>query len=122
MADRFFCAGRLPVVFVLLALALPQPGLAYMSVCREQVNQYCGDVEPGNGRLTDCVQRNQARFSAICRAEVHAMIEQRPRVRESCRQSALKLCPGVEPGKGRLYACLKLNKEWLDQPCSSQME
>lgn len=120
MSDRFL--SRLPFVALLLVLALPRPGLPYMSVCREEVNEYCGDVEPGHGRLTDCVQHHQARFTAVCRTEVHAMIEQRPRVRQFCRQNAKELCSGIEAGKGRLYACLKLNQERLAPSCSKQLE
>jgi hypothetical protein len=38
-----------------------------------------------------------------------------------CLDDAKKLCPGVEPGQGRVAACLQQNKEQLSQACKSRI-
>ena len=38
-----------------------------------------------------------------------------------CMADAQKLCPGVQPGKGRIAACLKAHKDQLSQECQGRM-
>lgn len=122
MTDRSFLPRRALLAPLLFALGLPVDAAAYTPACYREVQQHCGDVEPGGGRLTDCVARNQNLFSTVCRAEVHAVIEQRGRFTRLCKESAESLCPGIKPGKGRLYACLKFNEERVAPPCKTQLE
>lgn len=113
---------RLRLVPLLFALGMPIGAAAYTPACYKQVKQFCGDIEPGAGRLTDCVVRNQPQFSSACRPEVHAVIEQRGRFSHACKANAEKLCPGIKPGQGRLYACLKFNEDRLTTSCKQQLE
>src|SRR6266850_178136 len=39
-----------------------------------------------------------------------------------CLDDAKKLCPGVEPGQGRVAACLKEHKAQLSQACESHAQ
>lgn len=38
-----------------------------------------------------------------------------------CVEDAKKLCPGVEPGQGRVAACLKEHKDQLSQACKGNI-
>ena len=38
-----------------------------------------------------------------------------------CMDDAKKLCPGVEPGQGRIAACLKEHKDQLSQGCKANI-
>jgi hypothetical protein len=38
-----------------------------------------------------------------------------------CMDDAKKLCPGVEPGQGRIAACLKEHKDQLSQGCKQNI-
>jgi hypothetical protein len=96
--------------------------LAYSPGCYKEVQKVCADVEPGEGRLTDCVTRNQNLFSATCRPEVHGVIEQRGRFTTHCKTYAASLCPGVKAGSGRLYACLRFHEDQLGATCKSQLQ
>ena len=95
---------------------------AYTPACYKEVRQICSDVEPGEGRLTNCVVRSQSQFSVSCRPEVHAVIEQRGRFTSLCKENAKSLCPGIKPGKGRLYSCLKFNEQLLTSACKAQLQ
>ena len=39
--------------------------------------------------------------------------------REACRQDIATLCQGVQPGGGRIRACLRANKDRLSEGCKS---
>jgi hypothetical protein len=38
-------------------------------------------------------------------------------VRSACATDVQKLCPGVQPGGGRIVACLKEHKDEVSDPC-----
>lgn len=40
--------------------------------------------------------------------------------RRHCGSEVKKLCPGVEPGEGRVVACLKENEAQVSQPCKDR--
>lgn len=109
------------ILTVTASLAIVPGAHAYTPGCYKEVKAICSDVEPGNGRLTDCVAQNQARFSVTCRPEIHAVIEQRGRFTTQCREAITHYCPGVKPGRGRLYACLKYHEEQLSAACKAQL-
>jgi hypothetical protein len=41
----------------------------------------------------------------------------RAQIRVACKADADALCRGVQPGEGRIRACLRANREKLSQPC-----
>lgn len=36
--------------------------------CRDDLKQHCADIKPGEGRLLDCLGKNEAKVSARCNA------------------------------------------------------
>ena len=34
--------------------------------CRDDLKSYCADIKPGEGRLLDCLDKNEAKVSARC--------------------------------------------------------
>jgi hypothetical protein len=36
--------------------------------CRDDLKKHCADVKPGEGRLLDCMNKNEAKVSARCNA------------------------------------------------------
>lgn len=108
--------------FLFFSLLLSAQVLAYSPACQKEVMEYCASVQPGEGRQTNCVAQNRNKFSVSCRPEVHAVIEQRQRFATACKENADNLCPGIKPGKGRLYACLKFNQELLTATCRAELE
>lgn len=39
-------------------------------VCAPEIDKNCRDVEPGKGRIAQCLIDNKAKLSSICRAEI----------------------------------------------------
>jgi len=44
-----------------------------------------------------------------------------PSPRTACKGDVEKLCPGVQPGGGRIIACLKQNEAQVSAPCKDAM-
>jgi len=42
-------------------------------------------------------------------------------VAEACKGDVEKLCPGVQPGEGRIGACLKEHKKDVSRECKSEI-
>lgn len=40
-------------------------------------------------------------------------------LRDNCKQDIQKLCPGIEPGGGKVMACIKEKQSELSQACSA---
>lgn len=38
-----------------------------VSECRDDLKAYCAEIKPGEGRLLDCIHRNEAKVSARCK-------------------------------------------------------
>ena len=36
--------------------------------CRDDLKSYCADIQPGEGRLRECLDKNEAKVSARCKA------------------------------------------------------
>ncbi|MED5622268.1 cysteine rich repeat-containing protein [Ideonella sp. BN130291] len=42
-------------------------------------------------------------------------------VAEACKGDVEKLCPGVQPGEGRVVACLKEHKKDVSKECKTEI-
>jgi hypothetical protein len=41
--------------------------------CRDDLRNYCLDIQPGEGRLLDCLDRNEAKVSDRCKSALKAV-------------------------------------------------
>lgn len=80
--------------------------------CGKDIGQYCKTVNLGGGRIQQCLNQNQAKVSAGCRAttaEVMSLLQKRAAARsyvlQACDVDIRRLCPGVQPGDGNLMEC-----------------
>ena len=93
---------------VLLA-GIAMPALAEDS-CKEDMKLLCPDVEPGSGRIMDCLREHQSRLSSACSARLasNAAIAKKvvAEFGRACRADVDRLCAAIEPGEGRVIGCL----------------
>jgi hypothetical protein len=78
-------------------------GMATRQACEPEIHQHCAGVQPGEGRLRDCVKENFSAFSDTCK---RAMLSSVAVVR-ACKADVQRTCPDVQPGGGRIQACMK---------------
>ncbi len=105
---------RLAAAFLFLmvpASAMAQ-GSAVRQACGAEIQQHCAGVQPGEGRLRDCVKENFAAFSEPCKQAMLSSVA----VVKACKADVQRTCPDIQPGGGRIQACMKDHfPEYSDQ-------
>ncbi len=89
--------------------------------CREDIQKFCPNVQPGGGRFRDCLQQHAAELSPACQQHIKETKAQVATWRQACEADVQKLCSGVSPGQGRIIACLRQHEADLSQPCKDQL-
>ncbi|MFH0984067.1 MAG: adenylate/guanylate cyclase domain-containing protein [Candidatus Omnitrophota bacterium] len=121
-----------------------------MDSCRENVERYCGDVQPGEGRIIRCLKEHSSSLDPACastlsqgenRAGVGArspsqssgdapqpFLGQGENAREkgkdflsSCDEEVRNYCGSVQHGGGRIVQCLKENVSQLSRTCQEAL-
>ena len=119
-------------LLVLLAtLAAPGAGQAADEAapaddpCADDMRQFCPEVKPGSGRVVDCLRSNRPKLSVACGARIDASRQKAKALIEefgrSCRVDVDRHCPGVDPGGGRVVACLRQHQLELSKPCQGEI-
>src|SRR5262249_6022735 len=71
--------------------------------CEAEIQQHCAGVEPGEGRMRECVKDHFADFSEHCKQALLSGVA----VVKACKAGVQQTCSGVQPGGGRIQACMK---------------
>lgn len=90
--------------------------------CKDDVAKYCGDVEPGEGRIARCIAKNKDKFSPECRAAMTKARQDVEAIFVSCYEDQKKYCADIEPGQGRVMRCMREHREQLSDKCRSEVE
>ncbi len=113
--------------FVMMAALLAAVGSAAAEdqegagACRADAQKLCKGVEPGQGRIAQCLKEHEAQVSAECKARIAKMHERMKEFGEACKADVEKNCQGIEPGQGRVMGCLRKNEANLSAACKEQM-
>ncbi len=86
--------------------------------CKADVEKFCKDVSPGEGRIVACLKSHEPELSEACKAE-KGKAHSDPKM-EACKGDMEKLCKGVEPGEGRIMKCMKEHEAELSEGCKAQ--
>lgn len=99
---------------------------AFKAACAEDKARLCGDVEPGQGRIRQCMKANLSSLNAECQAVVREMKGRRNKGKRKARRAAFQaacgadkaqFCGDVEPGQGRIRQCIKAHQAELSEGC-----
>jgi Golgi apparatus protein 1 len=93
--------------------------------CRADAERLCQGVEPGKGRVAQCLKEKEAQVSSECKAhmdKMHEAMQARMQAfNEACKDDVERHCKGVEPGQGRMVGCLRKNETSLSDSCRQQL-
>jgi len=98
--------------------------------CRGDVEQFCGSVEPGNGRVLRCLRDNRDSLSKACSDEEAKLaqkesmnINNNPMLKSVCKEERQAYCGKVQPGRARVIRCLQenMNKADFGESCKAEL-
>lgn len=126
---------RLKAVYLALGVLALGPAAAQdtlleyvVDACEQDLDQYCSQVTPGDGRLLYCVAAHADKISGECNfalfeaATVLAqMADAILYVAESCETEIDTLCADVALGEGRILACLEEHDAELGDSCKTAL-
>jgi hypothetical protein len=97
--------------------------------CKKELESFCKNVTPGEGRVLACLYAYEDKLSGRCEYAVYDAAAQLERavtalsyVANECEDDLKKHCASVEAGEGRLAACLKKNEKDLSSRCKVAMK
>ncbi len=112
-------------------LFLVTPGMAQQSLtetvangCKAELEKYCSNVTPGEGRVLACLYAHNDKLSGRCEYALYDAAVQLERaaatlayVANECGPDVRKLCVGVQAGEGRLLDCLQKDDAKVSSRC-----
>jgi hypothetical protein len=110
MQKSKFSLASTAAISLMLAISLPGSGQTQgvFEACSDELQNYCSQVTPGNGRLFACFYAHEDKLSEGCDAAIV----------DECGDDIAKHCQEVELGGGRIYSCLKDSSDKLSDTCA----
>lgn len=97
--------------------------------CAKDIKKYCSNVTPGEGRMIYCMQAHEDKISPGCAYDLEdvvlALQASNDALKEAvnaCRTDIADKCGTVQPGKGRIAACLVANKATVSKDCADAIQ
>ena len=94
--------------------------------CEADINTYCDQVTPGEGRLLHCMAAHEDKISGQCGYALYqaaTLMEQMAAaivyVGNQCAADIEKHCSGVAMGEGRILMCLEENAAEVSDTCKT---
>jgi len=118
-------------VLVFSGVAAAEKGIVetFNEGCKTELETYCKDVQPGDGRLLACLYANSDKISARCEYAVYDAASQLERaltaltyVANECRDDLKANCANIKPGEGRLLTCLDKNAAKVSGRCKQALK
>lgn len=96
--------------------------------CKTELDAWCKDVTPGEGRVLSCLAAREDKLSGQCEyalytasAQLDAFVSAIQHVATECKAELEKHCSSIELGEGRLAKCLKANEATASPACKQAM-
>jgi hypothetical protein len=118
-----------PLLAALLLAACPAPVRA-AGPCGQALQKFCGDLDPGQGRIKKCLQDHEAELPPACKARVAAdrAADEGGAKRKSaaagfhevCDDDIQTLCPDLKGAE--LARCMNENRASFSDDCKAFLE
>lgn len=99
------------------------------SGCQKELEKFCNDVTPGEGRILACLYAHQDKLSGQCEYALYDVAVQLERavaaltyVANECSDDIMKVCEGVRVGQGQILSCLEKNEKELSDRCKQAIK
>ena len=103
----------------------PTPGAGsggkFRAACGADLQRFCIGVQPGGGRLVECLSSHTDELSAACGNVIAAAGRGGAKLRAACGADLQRFCATVQPGGGRLVECLSSHTDELSAACGNMI-
>ena len=109
----------------LLCGMLPSSARAQDLPCTEEIRTFCADVQPGGGRILQCLKANEAKLPPAC---VRRIDDLRAAfsgpVGAACRDDWAALCyhPKASTDRQAMLQCLQANRANVSAVCQKALQ
>jgi hypothetical protein len=119
------------LVFLMSLPAFAAEGLVKIVAdgCKTEIETYCKDVTPGEGRILACLYAYQDKLSGKCEYALYDAAAQLERaaaalsyVVNECADDLEQYCSGVAAGEGRLLECIDKNDAKVSARCKEAIK
>jgi len=97
--------------------------------CKVELEKYCSNVTPGEGRVLACLYAHGDKLSPKCEYALYDAAAQLERavaalsyVANECDEDLDQYCSAVTPGEGRLLDCLNKKSGQLTKRCKQALK
>jgi len=97
--------------------------------CKKELQSYCKDVTPGEGRILACLYAYEDKLSGGCVYALYDASVQLERavtaltyIANECRDDLKEYCASVEVGEGRLLKCLQKHEAKVSERCKQAVK
>lgn len=97
--------------------------------CKSEIETYCKDVTPGEGRILACLYAHQDKLSGKCDYALYDAASRLERavaamgyVANECEADLMTYCADVQVGEGRVLECLKKNDAKVSKRCKAAIK
>ena len=109
----------------LLCGALPHAVRAQELPCTEEIRTLCANVQPGGGRILQCLKANEAKLSPACVRRVDDLRAAfSGPVGSACRDDWAALCyhPKASTDRQAMLQCLQANRAQVSAGCQRALQ
>ena len=121
LRQLFLCGAVAVGVF---SLGLSEAVRAQEIPCTEEIRTFCADVQPGGGRILQCLKDNASKLSPACTGRVSDLQETVSGPLGACRDDWVAQCyhPRASTGRQEMLQCLQANQAMLSAGCQKALQ
>jgi hypothetical protein len=112
-----FIAVTSPLFLVTMLLLPSSMASAEMTgACLGDAKSLCAGIQPGGGKIRDCLKSHVKELSDGCQAVVLKVVNAK-----ACAGDVKQFCADTKPGEGRVEACMKAHVADVSDACKVAM-
>jgi hypothetical protein len=102
----------------------PGVGFADEMPCTTEIQAYCADVQPGGGRILNCLKQSEAKLSPACVMRIADFEQAWSGALGACRDDWAAYCyhPRAATDRQGIVECLQTNRTMLSSPCQKALQ
>ena len=108
----------------LLCGVFPSSAHAQDPPCTDEIRTLCAEVQPGGGRILQCLKTNETKLYMACTQRVQSLQEAVSGSLGACRDGWVAYCyhPRATTERGAMVQCLQTHQAQLSSACQKALQ